>query len=104
MSGRSWDHGGKTRQQRGYGRQWESIRAVVLQRDKHLCQPCKRRERVTVAVAVDHITPKAKGGTDDLANLEAICSPCHTDKGLRDQGKRPARRVRIGTDGWPVED
>jgi 5-methylcytosine-specific restriction protein A len=56
---------------------------------------------VTPAHAVDHITPKAKGGTDDLHNLQAICRACHLDKTLRDNGRRVKRR--IGVDGWPIQ-
>lgn len=29
------------------------------------------------AVAVDHIVPKAEGGTDEDENLQAICKRCH---------------------------
>lgn len=95
------DHGGKSRQERGYGRAWDKLRLVVLARDKHLCQPCRRASRITAAEAVDHIIPKAKGGSDELANLEAICTPCHRDKSMADQGKRV--RHLTGPDGWPVE-
>jgi 5-methylcytosine-specific restriction enzyme A len=95
-----WDHHGKSRQERGYGRAWDKLRLVVLARDKHLCQPCRREHRITPATAVDHVLPKAKGGTDDLDNLEATCDPCHQAKTLRDQGKR--MRPRIALDGWPI--
>jgi 5-methylcytosine-specific restriction protein A len=57
--------------------------------------------RVKAANAVDHIKPKAKGGTDDLANLQGICRACHLNKSLTDQGYR--RKRAIGLDGWPVE-
>jgi 5-methylcytosine-specific restriction enzyme A len=70
-----WDHGGRGRIERGYDHRWMKLRLVVLARDQHLCQPCRRARRVSPATAVDHIIPKAKGGTDDLANLEAICDP-----------------------------
>lgn len=33
---------GKSRQERGYGRPWEVRRARILQRDKHICQECRR--------------------------------------------------------------
>ena len=102
MTRRAWDHGGKSRHERGYGHQWERIRKLVLQRDNRLCQPCLRKSRVTPAAAVDHILAKAKGGTDELENLEAICRPCHLDKTMREQGRR--RKRRIGVDGWPEED
>ena len=30
---------------------------------------------------VDHVTPLAKGGTNDLANLVLSCGPCNVAKG-----------------------
>lgn len=95
------DHGGKSRQARGYGRAWDKLRILVLARDKHLCQPCRRAGRVTAATAVDHLIPKAKGGTDDISNLQAICGPCHRAKSIADQGGRV--RLSIAEDGWPIE-
>jgi 5-methylcytosine-specific restriction protein A len=77
------------------------LRLVVLARDNHLCQPCYREGRITPATAVDHIIPKAKGGSDDLENLEGTCEPCHRDRTIADQGKRVRRR--IAEDGWPAE-
>lgn len=73
-----------TRQQRGYGADWQRTRAEVLLRDKGLCQPCLRKGRVTAAREVDHIKPKASGGTDDADNLQAICLPCHRTKTARE--------------------
>ncbi len=95
----SWQHG-KSRHARGYGSAWERIRAAVLRRDSHLCQPCLAKGRPTPATQVDHITPKAKGGTDDRENLQAICDECHDAKTATDSGRRP-RRI-IGQDGWPA--
>lgn len=69
--------------ERGYGWAWTKLRNVVMCRDHGLCQPCKRRGMVTLAGAVDHITPKSQGGTDDMGNLQAICDgpgSCHEAK------------------------
>jgi 5-methylcytosine-specific restriction protein A len=33
-----------------------------------------------VATHVDHIKPKAHGGTDDDDNLESLCAACHRAK------------------------
>jgi 5-methylcytosine-specific restriction protein A len=73
-----------SRHARGYGAAWERLRKAILARDDGLCQPCKRQGRVTVARHVDHITPKARGGTDDPKNLEAICVECHRTKTARE--------------------
>ena len=100
---KAWAHPGREScHKRGYGREWERLREIVLQRDNRLCQPCLRKSRVTPAAAVDHILAKAKGGSDDLGNLEAICRPCHLDKTMREQGKRRKRRIDIT--GWPIEE
>lgn len=74
----------QSRHQRGYGWEWEKLRARILDRDKHLCQPCLRNDRVTPATEVDHRLAKHLGGTDDDANLEAICNPCHKVKTARE--------------------
>ena len=89
-----------SRHERGYGGTWDKLRAFILRRDNHLCQPCLNADRITPASQVDHIKPKAKGGTDDADNLQAICNPCHEDKTARDKGHRI--KVAIGLDGWPA--
>lgn len=95
-----------SRQSRGYGRQWEKLRAHILDRDHHLCQPCKAKGHITPASQVDHITPKAEGGTDDPANLQAICIPCHSAKtaeeAARAQGRKVRRKLEFDAAGFPV--
>ncbi len=96
--------GTRSRHERGYGHEWTKTRAVILARDKHLCQPCLATGRPTTAQAVDHITPKAQGGTDDHDNLQAICHACHARKTEREAAEAQGRKVRqtIGPDGWPL--
>ncbi|QSR35563.1 HNH endonuclease [Marinobacterium iners] len=62
------------------GRPWRRKRDHVLQRDKGLCQPCLKQNRISPATQVDHITPVAEGGTDADSNLQAICKACHDVK------------------------
>ncbi|WP_375708120.1 HNH endonuclease [Klebsiella pneumoniae] len=64
----------------GYGRPWEIKRARIMKRDKYLCQNCRRDGIATKASSVDHIIPKAHGGTDDDFNLESLCWTCHSKK------------------------
>jgi 5-methylcytosine-specific restriction protein A len=103
----AWQHQG-SRHERGYGAAWVRLRQIALDRDSHLCQPCLATGRPTPATQVDHIKPKAQGGTDDLENLQAVCGPCHHAKTQAEaaeaQGRRYRPRPRIGADGWPVED
>lgn len=87
--------------ERGYGPQWKRIRKLALERDKHLCQDCRDKGRIAPADQVDHIIPKAQGGTDDLSNLRSLCREHHDDKSNRDMGRRV--KQRFGEDGWPVE-
>lgn len=72
------------RHQRGYGNAWDKLRLRILDRDKYLCQPCLRSGRPETAQQVDHIVPKAQGGTDDPANCQAICKTCHKAKTARE--------------------
>ena len=78
----------RSRHERGYGTAWDKLRIVILRRDKYLCQPCVRDGYTTTAQEVDHIIPKAKGGTDDEDNLQSICTPCHKHKtyGKKNEG------------------
>lgn len=82
----SWQHRGD-RHARGYGKQWDRIRAVVLKRDLYLCQVCANYGRVKPAKQVDHIVPKAQGGTDGFDNLQAICIQCHRVKTAEESNK-----------------
>ena len=52
----------------------------MAERDRYLCQECKRQGRVTPFQSVDHIKPEAEGGRTVASNLEALCGPCHTAK------------------------
>jgi 5-methylcytosine-specific restriction enzyme A len=69
-----------SRHARGYGTRWERIRRQVLARDDGICQECSRQGIATPAHAVDHIRPKAHGGTDDMDNLQSLCKRCHAVK------------------------
>ena len=102
MSG--WRHRKESRHERGYGTAWDWLRLAVLRRDRYLCQcaECKRTGRVRVAMEVDHIKPKAQGGSDALDNLQAINRECHRAKTMAENGTKP--RPRIGVDGWPAAE
>jgi ATP adenylyltransferase len=60
-----------------------SVRYEVLKRAKHRCELCGAHED-KAALHVDHIVPRAKGGSDDLSNFQALCVTCNTNKRDRD--------------------
>jgi 5-methylcytosine-specific restriction enzyme A len=86
-AGRFADDRRGTASERGYGSAWKKLRDIVMRRDCGLCQTCKQAGRITVAVQVDHIVPKAEGGTDAEDNLQAICKACHTSKTAAEAAK-----------------
>lgn len=90
---RGWERHqrGRTAHQQGYGSRWRKLRALIMERDKWLCQACKRQGRASPAYAVDHIVNRAEGGDDSPENLEAICRSCHQRK-----TQEEASRARLG--------
>jgi 5-methylcytosine-specific restriction endonuclease McrA len=60
--------------------QWHrkgGIRERIIRRDRSTCQSCGV---VTLRGDVDHILPRALGGTDHPSNLRYLCKPCHRAK------------------------
>jgi len=95
----SWDHGGKTAEERGYGRQHRRIRDE-LKRTVILCEQCRREGRVRAGCIADHIVPLAKGGSRDRSNYQWLCRDCAAVKDEADRGVKA--KLRIGPDGWPT--
>lgn len=54
-------------------------RIEILERDAYRCQVCDDHRDLVV----DHIIPVAMGGSNDPANLQALCGPCNMKKGAR---------------------
>lgn len=60
-----------------------TLRYEVLKRAKFHCDLCGVAADVR-ALEVDHITPRSKGGGDDISNLQALCYSCNAMKRDRD--------------------
>lgn len=60
-----------------------SVRYEVLKRAKGRCEACGVSARKT-QIDVDHIVPRAKGGSNDITNLQALCRTCNAQKRDRD--------------------
>ena len=76
------------------GRPWRRLRDQILQRDRHLCQNCKRKGVVTPAYEVDHIVNIESGGTNAASNLEAICRACHRAKTARESTAARVKKLQ----------
>jgi len=68
-----------------YGRQPipRKLRHLVFKRDGYRCCECGASKEET-SLEIDHIVPVAKGGTNDIDNLQTLCRECnrmkHTDE------------------------
>lgn len=100
MTRPSWNHGGKTRQQRGYGKAHNHVREH-LKRTVITCEHCMRQGIIREGCIADHIIPLAKGGTGDRANYQWLCRDHAAAKDALDRGVK--RKVRFAADGWPDE-
>jgi diadenosine tetraphosphate (Ap4A) HIT family hydrolase len=81
-----WEH-----RRRSAGYISGTLRYEVLKNAKFRCELCgiPADER---ALEVDHITPRNKGGTDEISNLQALCFSCNAMK--RDRDDTDFRAVR----------
>lgn len=54
-------------------------RLSVFKRDNYACVICKKSG--TSEIEIDHIIPHSCGGTDEISNLQTLCSDCNRGKG-----------------------
>ena len=57
----------------------QSVRKYVLQRNNYQCQGCGK-QKTEAKLNIDHIIPLATGGTNDISNLQVLCSRCNQQK------------------------
>lgn len=85
----------QSRQERGYGRAHDLMRAQVLT-EEPLCYVGLALDppECHASTIADHKTPKTEGGTDERENYGGICHPCHVTKTAREAAR--ARRRNAG--------
>jgi len=66
---------------------WKSLVRAVKARDRSICQKCRK---LAPNGEVDHKINRARGGRDELSNLQWMCKPCHRIKTIWESayGKR----------------
>jgi len=63
---------------------------ALIERDGYMCRHCG----VVSGLAIDHIIPLSKGGSDDLENLQFLCKSCNSSKGDRNGNGTDPHKVR----------
>lgn len=78
--------------ERKRGRAGQRERARILA-EEPFCRHCLRSGREVIATVIDHIKPLAWGGSDERANKQPLCGPCHDmkSKAERSEAGRWAR-------------
>jgi len=56
------------------------MRHEVFKRDNYTCVECGATKSNGATLHVDHIIPVSKNGTDELDNLQTLCSDCNLNK------------------------
>jgi hypothetical protein len=57
------------------------LREYLLEKWGRTCAYCKRSDR---PLQIEHLVPKARGGTDRVSNLTLACEPCNSKKGTKE--------------------
>lgn len=82
-----------------------TVRQALVERDGDGCAYCGVAGGATTqgVLYIDHKTPTARGGSDDLDNLQLLCGTCNTQKG-RQTDPEAHRAVRwassVARAGW----
>jgi 5-methylcytosine-specific restriction endonuclease McrA len=84
---------------RGFPTSYQIKRFLALARDRFTCRYCgvSPLTSLDVALEVDHIIPKSKGGKDTLENFITACHECNAGKlaQLLEEDNREAIRKRV---------
>ena len=57
------------------------LREYMLGKWEHTCAYCSKQN---IPLQIEHIIPRAKGGTDRVSNLTLACEKCNRAKGIQD--------------------
>ena len=71
---------GKANAKRKRTRIPRGMRHEVFKRDNYRCVECGASKDDGATLHVDHKVPVSKGGTDELENLQTLCSDCNLNK------------------------
>jgi 5-methylcytosine-specific restriction protein A len=81
-----WQRPARHQDKRKRGRAGQRDRKQVLD-EEPFCRLCLERGLYVASDVVDHIVNLAAGGSDDRANKQGLCDPCHDAK-TREEARR----------------
>lgn len=55
------------------------VRKYVFERDLYHCKSCGKTDLET-NLTIDHIVALARGGQNDISNLQTLCRTCNQEK------------------------
>lgn len=74
-----------------------AVRTVVRERAGHHCEYCQSQDRFSSSpFVVEHIEPKASGGTTVLENLAYACAGCNGHKATKSAAPDPLTGEMVG--------
>lgn len=76
------------------------VRLGVLERDGYRCVYCGRSSRET-ALEIDHVRPRARGGSDHPTNLVTACVACNGGKSDRIVALPGHAATQLPLSRWP---
>ncbi|WP_293350789.1 MULTISPECIES: HNH endonuclease signature motif containing protein [unclassified Microcoleus] len=74
----------------------EQVKALIRAQAQNRCGYCRSLQMYVLGILeIDHIIPKAVGGTDDEENLWLACSLCNNYKGIQTDALDPVTQTRV---------
>jgi len=61
----------------------ERTKVMVLNRDGWKCQLCGFKTKTRAFLHIDHKVALARGGTNEISNLQVLCAECNLKKGKK---------------------
>jgi hypothetical protein len=75
------------------------LRYEILRRDNHTCRYCGA-QAPDVPLVVDHVIPRALGGSDDPTNLTTACQDCNSGKSSTTADAQVVAAVDAEAERW----
>ena len=72
----------------------KGVKQQLMRRQDNTCVYCGHR-RIARSLDIDHIVPAVRGGSNDISNLQVICSPCNQRKGDQTDEEFRSRYARL---------